>query len=201
MSQEIRPIGPDAVHVCVDMQRIFAEETGWHTASIPDILPNVIRLTEHAPQRTVFTRFCTPPRPELARGHWRRYYERWEELTTDVIGVAMLDVMAELAPFAPPARIADKTTYSAFESAEFRAMLDDLGCETVICSGVETDVCVLGTVMQAMDLGYRVVVADDAVHGSTPDAHFAALDHVYRRFEDQIEIGGTTEVIANWTAP
>ncbi len=200
MMQEIRPIGPDAVHVCIDMQRIFAEETGWHTASIPDILPNVVRLTGHAPRRTVFTRFRTPPKPAAARGHWRRYYERWSELTTDVIGEAMLDVMAELAAFAPPARIADKTTYSAFESAGFRAMLDDLGCETVICSGVETDVCVLGTVMQAMDLGYRVIVADDAVQSSTPDAHRAALDHVYRRFEDQIEIGGTAEVIANWTA-
>ena len=146
--QEIRPIGPDAVHVCVDMQRIFAEQTAWHTATIPDILPNVVRLAGHAPQRTVFTRFCTPPKPADARGHWRRYYEHWEALTTDVIGTAMLDVMAELAAFAPPALIADKTTYSAFESAAFRAMLDDLGCETMICSGVETDVCVLGTVMQ-----------------------------------------------------
>ena len=201
MSQEIRPIGPDAVHVCIDMQRLFAERTGWYTASIPDILPNVIRLTDHAPQRTVFTRFRTPPKPADAQGHWRRYYERWSELTTDVIGEAMLDVMAELACFVPPARIAEKTGYSAFESAEFRAMLDDLGCETVICSGVETDVCVLGTVMQAMDLGYRVVIADDAVHGSVPDAHQATLDHVYRRFDEQIEIGSTTEVIANWTTP
>ena len=201
MMQEIRPIGPDAVHVCIDMQRIFAEQTGWHTASIPEILPNVIRLVEHAPGRTVFTRFCTPPKPADAQGHWRRYYERWEELTTDVMGAAMLDVMAELASFVPPALIADKTGYSAFESAQFRAMLDGLGCETVICSGVETDVCVLGTVMQAMDLGYRVIVADDAVQSSVPEAHLAALDQVYRRFEDQIEIGATAQVIANWTTP
>ena len=39
MSQTIRPIGSDAVHVCIDMQRIFAERTAWHTASIPVILP------------------------------------------------------------------------------------------------------------------------------------------------------------------
>ena len=71
--QEIRPIGPDAVHVCIDMQRIFAEQTGWHTASIPEILPNVIRLVEHAPGRTVFTRFCTPPKPADAvpKTSWR----------------------------------------------------------------------------------------------------------------------------------
>ena len=201
MNQRVRPIGADAVHVCVDMQRVFAEETGWHTASIPAILPNVARLVGHCPERTVFTRFCTPPDPSAARGNWRRYYERWRELTTDVLGADMLDLVAELTVFAPPALIADKTTYSAFESADFCAMLDRLGCETVVCSGVETDVCVLATVMQAMDRGYRVVVADDAVHGSTPDAHRAALDHVYRRFEDQIEIGGTAEIIDNWVPP
>ena len=58
--QEIKPIGPDAVHVCIDIQRLFAEKTDWFTASIPAILPAIIRLTEHAPARTVFTRFTTP---------------------------------------------------------------------------------------------------------------------------------------------
>ena len=98
----------------------------------------------------------------------------------------------------PPAQVADKTTYSAFESADFRAKLAALDCRTVICSGVETDVCVLGTVMQAMDRGYRVVLVSDAVESSNPAAHRASLDHVYRRFEDQIEIGSTDEVIAHW---
>ena len=46
------------------------------------------------------------------------------------------------------------------------AMLDEMGAATVIVSGVETDVCVLATVMSAMDRGYRVVVPSDAVHGS-----------------------------------
>ena len=201
MTQKIRPIGPDAVHVCVDMQRVFAERTAWHTPSIPTILPAIVRLAGHCPDRTVFTRFRTPPRASDAPGNWRRFYQRWAELTTDVLGAEMLDVMAELASFAPPALIADKTTYSAFESAAFCAMLDDLGCHTIICTGVETDVCVLGTVMQGMDRGYRVILAEDGVHGSSPEAHRATLDLVYRRFEDQLEIGPADEIIANWPAP
>ena len=71
--------------------------------------------------------------------------------------------------FVPPARIADKPTYSAFESPEFRAMLDEMACRTVICTGVETDVCVLATVMTAMDRGYRVVLPSDGVHSSDAD--------------------------------
>jgi nicotinamidase-related amidase len=201
MNQKIRPIGPDAVHVCIDMQRIFAERTAWHTPSMATILPAIIRLAGHRPERSLFTRFRTPPKAADAQGNWRRYYERWAELTTDALGAEMLDVVAELAVFAPPALIADKTTYSAFESAAFQAMLDDLGCHTIICTGVETDVCVLGTVMQAMDRGYRVIIADDGVHSSSPEAHRATLDLVCRRFEDQLEIGPVDEVIANWPAP
>jgi len=112
---------------------------------------------------------------------------------------AIIDVMDELKDFVPPARIANKPTYSAFESPEFCEIVDEIGCSTVICTGVETDVCVLGTVMTAMDRGYRVIVVSDAVHGSTPASHEATLNHTYRRFEDQIEIGTTDEVIAAWS--
>ena len=38
-----------------------------------------------------------------------------------------------------------------------------------------------------------------ALHGSSLEAHQATLDLVYRRFEDQIEIGPIDEIIANWT--
>jgi len=196
--QEIKPIGADAVHVCVDMQDLFAGETDWHTASIPEIVPNILRLAEHRPERTVFTRFTTPETPDQANGHWRGYYERWSSVTTSQMDPAMIDVMEAFRHLIPPARVADKPTYSAFESPAFCAILDELGCRTVICTGVETDVCVLGTVMTAMDRGYRVIVVSDGVHGSTPDSHEATLNHTYRRFEDQIEIGTTDEVIAAW---
>ena len=196
--QEIKPIGPDAVHVCIDIQRLFAEKTDWFTASIPTILPAILRLTEHAPARTIFTRFTTPETPDQALGHWRAYYERWTSVTTGIAGADIIDIVEELKAFVPPARIADKPTYSAVESPAFCAMLDEMGCSTVICSGVETDVCVLGTVMSAMDRGYRVIVPSDAVHGSNTASHEATLAHVYRRFEDQIEIGSTDEVLARW---
>ena len=196
--QEVKKIGTDVVHVCIDIQRLFAEKTDWHTASIPRILPHIVRLAEHAPDRTVFTRFITPERPEDAVGHWRAYYEHWRSVTSGVIGADIVDVVDELEHFVPPARIANKVTYSAFESPGFCAVLDEMDCHAVVCTGVETDVCVLATIMSAIDRGYRVVVASDAVGSSSPTAHRAALDQIYRRFEDQIEIGTTDDIIANW---
>ena len=196
--QEVRAIGDDAIHVCVDMQDLFALDTAWHTPSIPEILPNIERLVRHRPERTVFTRFTTPKSAGQATGHWQAYYRRWRSVTTAVMDPSMLDLVTELRPFAPPARIVDKPTYSAFGSRAFRDLLRGEGRATLICSGVETDVCVLATVMSAMDLGYRVIVVADACHSSVAASHEAAMELVYRRFEDQIEIGSTDEVIARW---
>ena len=64
MMQSVRPIGHDAVHVAVDMQHLFADNTAWHTPSIPEIVPNILRLTQHRPSRTIFTRFVTPRYPD-----------------------------------------------------------------------------------------------------------------------------------------
>ncbi len=196
--QEIGPIGADAVHVCVDMQDLFAGDTVWRTPTIPEIAPNILRLAEHRPERTVFTRFTTPERPEDATGHWRAYYRRWRGVTGAEMDPAMLDVIEPFRRLIPPARVADKPTYSAFESPAFCAMLDEMGCGAAICTGVETDVCVLATVMSAMDRGYRVILVSDACHGSDPASHEAAMTRIYRRFEDQIEIGTTDETIAAW---
>ncbi len=38
-------------------------------------------------------------------------------------------------------------------------------------SGSETDVCVLATVLDAVDLGYRVIVVRDAVCSSSDEGH------------------------------
>ena len=198
MIQSVRPISRDAVHVAVDMQHLFSGDTAWHTPSIPEIVPNILRLTRHQPSRTIFTRFVTPGYPDEAVGAWRTYYRRWTSVTTSEMDPAMLDVMAEFRPFIPPALVADKPTYSAFESAQFADLLNTMACQTLVVTGVETDVCVLATVLTAMDRGYRVVIAEDACHSSDPDAHRATMDLVYRRFEDQIEIGTTDAIIGAW---
>lgn len=65
------------------MQRIFAEGTPWHTPWMPRVLPVVRRIVEAHPDKTVFTRFMPPIDPEAAHGSWRRYYDRWRDLTLE----------------------------------------------------------------------------------------------------------------------
>ena len=40
------PLGPRAVHLCVDMQTLFAERTDWHVPWLERVLPAVTRLAE-----------------------------------------------------------------------------------------------------------------------------------------------------------
>jgi nicotinamidase-related amidase len=62
------PLGPQAVHLCVDMQTLFAERTDWHVPWLERVLPVVAHLAEAHRERTVFTRFVPPERPEDAAG-------------------------------------------------------------------------------------------------------------------------------------
>ena len=73
------------VHLCIDMQRLFAEETPWHTPWMERVLPVVARIAEAHPEQTIFTRFIPPRHPDEMRGTWRRFYRRWAELTLERI--------------------------------------------------------------------------------------------------------------------
>ena len=99
------PLGPRAVHLCVDMQTLFAERTDWHVPWLERVLPAVIRLAEARRGQTVFTRFVPPERPEEAAGAWRRYYEHWRNMTGDRINPRLIELVPPLAALAPPPRV------------------------------------------------------------------------------------------------
>lgn len=54
------PFGPltgRSIHLCVDMQGLFAEPTPWHTPWAARVLPLIEEIVRLHAQRTVFTRF------------------------------------------------------------------------------------------------------------------------------------------------
>ena len=112
----------------------------------------------------------------------------------------MFDVIEPLAAFVPPAEVIDKSTYSAFPSADFSTSLRRRDVDTLLLSGVETDVCVLATALDAIDRGFHVVLAADAMTSFSATGHRAALDAIYPRFDQQIEIATTTALLAAWPA-
>jgi nicotinamidase-related amidase len=65
-------------------------------------------------------------------------------------------------------------------------------------TGGETDVCVLAAVMDAVDAGYRVVLAEDALCSVSDESHDAMLRHFGSRFSQQIELASSEEILAGW---
>jgi hypothetical protein len=72
------------------------------------VKPNVARLVEASPRKTIFTRFMPPARPEMAPGVWRKFYERWRETTRDELDPKLLDLVEPLDRYAAQATIIDK---------------------------------------------------------------------------------------------
>jgi nicotinamidase-related amidase len=187
----------NAVHLCVDMQRIFARGGLWETPWMERVLPTIVDLVARHPERTVFTRFITPTSPEEAPGQWRSYFRRWEAATRRAVDSSQLELVPELARFVPPATVIDKPAYSGFFRSALTAFLSEKGVRTVIVSGAETDVCVLSTVLDAVNIGFRVVLVEDALCSSSDVGHDALMTMYRLRFTEQIDLvtaEGLTEV-------
>ncbi|WP_268905725.1 cysteine hydrolase family protein [Devosia sediminis] len=184
-------LGSDAfargwAHLCVDMQSVFAEETEWHASWLARILPAVEELAALSAHRTVFTRFIPPETVNAAQGAWRRYYRRWPGMVREKLPPGLLGLVPSLARFVPPARTFDKPVYSPWHSGQLHQTLRADGVETIVVSGGETDVCVLATVLGAIDLGYHVVLVTDAIFGSADPTHDAMLEIYHSRFQMQL---------------
>jgi nicotinamidase-related amidase len=192
------PLPPTAVHLCIDMQNIFAPGGPWAAPWMARVAPVVTALAERFAAHTVFTRFITPQRPEDMPGAWRRYYEKWRETTREQIDPELLELLPALRRLAPPAAVLDKTRYSAFAGSGLTEHLMQRSADTVIVSGSETDVCVLATVLGAVDRGLRTVVVTDAICSSSDEGHDALLTVYRRRYGEQIETVEAQTVLSQW---
>jgi nicotinamidase-related amidase len=169
------------------MQQLFAPGAPWATPWMDRVLPVVVRLCEAFDERTVFTRFIPPTSAEAEIGVWRRFYRRWPKVTLEHLDPSLLELVDELARFAPPAIVVDKSRFSAFAAPRLAEVLNACEADTLILSGTETDVCVLATALGAVDRGYRVIIVEDAICSSSDDGHDALLSLYRARFSEQIE--------------
>jgi nicotinamidase-related amidase len=192
------PLSKSAIHLCLDMQRIFDRNGPWATPWMSRVLPTIERLASRVPDQTIFTRFVTPSTPAEMPGMWQRYYERWRMTTREVMDPALLNLVDPLAKLVPPATVIDKTRYSAFCLTSLHRILQQRQIDTIIFTGSETDVCVLSTVMDAVDLGYRSVIVRDGICSSSNDCHDSMMKIYEERFTEQVETANGDDIICAW---
>lgn len=175
-------------HICVDAQRLFAEDTPWFVPWMARVLPQLLEVSGRHAERTVFTRFIPPHRAQDAFGIWTNYYEKWWMMTGEYLPQELLGLASPLQRLVPPARVFDKMTYSPWVDGRLLLHLRQDNVDSVVVTGGETDVCVLATVLGAIDLGYYVIVLSDAVCSGADQTHDAAIDLLGDRFSVQLEL-------------
>ena len=89
-------------------------------------------------------------------------------------GEAGHDFIDELRPAAGEIVI-DKPGYSAFAHTDLDHRLRVRDIDTLLLSGITTEVCVSSTLRDAVDRGYRCITVSDACASGFADLHDAAL--------------------------
>jgi nicotinamidase-related amidase len=118
-------------------------------------------------------------------------------MTIDRLGLEIIDIVPALAKFVPPARTFDKHVYSPWIGSNLHQQLRSAGIDTVIITGGETDVCVLSTMLGAVDWGLRVLVTD-ALCSSADETHEAIMNVYMNWFGAQVETVTTQTLIESW---
>jgi nicotinamidase-related amidase len=88
------------------------------------------------------------------------------------------DGLVERLPPASP--VFAKDTFSLVASEEAVAAIRATGRQTTVVIGFETDTCVAQSAVQLRDLGFRVVVPQDAAYTTGDLEHRRGLDHMSR---------------------
>ena len=90
------------------------------------------------------------------------------------------EVIPELGPERADLVVSRLHGVSPFGGTELDALLRNLGIRTVVAAGVSVNIGVVGMCIEAVNLGYQVVLAADAVAGHPPEYADAMIEHTLR---------------------
>jgi nicotinamidase-related amidase len=107
------------------------------------------------------------------------------------------EVIPALGPEAEDLVVPRLHGLTAFAGTELDPLLRNLGTRTVLVAGVSVNVGVTGTVLEAANLGYQVVVAADTVAGHPAEYADAVVRHTLGLLAT---VTTSDEVIDRWRA-
>ena len=90
------------------------------------------------------------------------------------------------------------TPYGNFAEPNLLSRLQARKADGPIVNGSETDVCVLATVLGAVDLGYRVILIREAICSFSDAGHDALMQLYHQRYTGQIEVADAATIAARW---
>jgi nicotinamidase-related amidase len=178
----------------VDMQPLFAEDNETPLDQMFLALRRFLDAASEAKVLRVFIRFVRPESPdEQWTTHWA------EQLGDEFVAVVAPDSpdAAFLPEFTPEGDDLEvkKDCYSAFVGTGLADQLRSRGIETVLVTGLTTDVCVSSTARDAFQARFHTITVSDCCAARFPAWHAAALETLGRVFG---RVCASDEVVATW---
>lgn len=151
----------------------------------------LIKAARRAGVQVIFTRIATQTRD--ARDVGRQHRLVGLPVPPDSRDACILDEL----PVGPDDVVFSKVSSSPFNSTAIDRLLRNLDIDTLLVCGVVTNGCVDGTVRDASDLGYQVIMVEDACAAVTPALHQAAITNLKDGF---CNVRTTEDVVAELDA-
>ncbi len=166
----------------------FPEIAEYYSPRLADIaIPNTRRLIDAfraAEREVIYTRHgaLLPDGRDMILRRRRRDVDAMEATDRPHLwsrGSFEHEVVEQLAPL-PGELVIDKNASSAFNGSAIDQLLRNMGVDTLIVTGMATDMCVETTSRDAADRGYNVVVVENATATFVEEHHRAALSSLAR---------------------
>jgi ureidoacrylate peracid hydrolase len=144
----------------------------------------------YAPVNAVLDAAHTANIPVFYTNQWLRpddalFKKRIPHCLIDTWGAQLVDALHR----APNDIVVPKRRYSAFFGTDLDLHLRERNIETVIVTGVVTNICVRSTVHDAFFLGYEVVVPVECVAATSPQAQETSLYDIDTHYGTVADLG------------
>jgi len=147
------------------------------------IVPNIQGLLRYARGEGVSIIYVTDA--HLPEGD--REFDVWPRHAVE--GSAGAQIVDELKPEAGDHRI-KKRRYSGFYATGLDGLLRELGVDTVVITGLVTNICIQHTAADAFFRCYRVVVPRDCVEAPSDEVQETSLRYMEQMYGARITMSG-----------
>ena len=153
------------------------------------IIPNIKRLTRAARDADVPVIYSNdahlPVDSELDKwgGHAMK-------------GTAGAEVIPQLKP-SESDYVLEKRTYSGFFETGLDLLLREMDVDTIVLTGLHTDICVRHTAADGFFRGYKIVVPKDATEALSEQEYRQGLEYLKKVYD--AEITETDEIVKRWS--
>lgn len=180
-------LGARPALLVIDMSRGFTEPGAPLACDTGGALDAIAQLLDRARRAGAPVTFTTVAYRDADLETAAVFLDKVPALRTLEAGSSWVEIDPRIAPAADE-RVLVKLFASAFFDTDLAQSLHAQGVDSVLVAGASTSGCVRATVVDAMQHGFRPVVAQEAVADRDPAAHSQSLADIDGRYGDVVSL-------------